>query len=101
MIVGMSDNGRTVELYLRDRLEVRLPESQVSGYIWEFKEMENSCVNLIDSVYVERGASRFNALGERSWYFSPAMIGECELVFYLYRPWSKPSPEFKIKVKVK
>ena len=54
MIVRMDDNGRRVTLKLRERLEVRLPESQVSGYIWEYKE---GCpvLQLDDSDYAERG----------------------------------------------
>jgi predicted secreted protein len=101
MLVTRKDNGKTIELFLRDLLEVRLPESQVSGYMWELNEDKKSCIMLIDSDYAERGPARFNGLGERSWFFEPVSSGMCTLKFSLIRPWSKPSPEFMINVIVK
>lgn len=101
MLVTFSDNAKHVELFLRDTLEVRLPESQVSGYMWQFDEKSCPNLNLIESIYVERGPARFNGQGERSWFFTTREIGECELVFYLIRPWSKPLPEFRMNIRVK
>jgi len=101
MIATFSDNGKRIELFLRDSLEVRLPESQVSGYMWQFDEKSCPCLRLFESIYVERGPAKYNGLGDRSWFFTTASIGECELVFCLIRPWSKPSPEYAIKVAVK
>jgi len=96
MIVRLGDNGKTITLKLRERLEVRLPESQVSGYLWEF--IENCpCLQFDDSDYEETGPARFTGLGERWWRFRVVSTGECELVFSLIRPWSGPSPEFSIK----
>jgi inhibitor of cysteine peptidase len=101
MLVTTADNGKHIELFLKDALEVRLPESQVSGYMWQFDEKSCPCLRLFDSIYVERGPARFNGLGERSWYFTTADMGECELIFNLVRPWSKPSPEYRLNVRVK
>ncbi len=100
MLVAFEDNGKQIELFLRDSLEVRLPESQVSGYLWQLDEKTCPPLRLFDSIYVERGPAKYNGLGERSWFFTAACTGECELVFYLIRPWSKPSPEYRFKVKV-
>jgi inhibitor of cysteine peptidase len=100
LLATFSDNGKLVELFLRDSLEVRLPESLISGYMWQFDEKSCSCLRLFDSIYVERGPAKFNGQGERSWFFTAAGTGECELVFNLMRPWSKPSPEFVLKIKV-
>ena len=101
MKLTFADNGKRIELFLRDSLEVRLPESQVSGYMWQFDEKCCPCLRLFDSIYVERGPAKYNGQGERSWFFTTVSTGECELVFYLIRPWSKPSPEYRLKVAVK
>jgi predicted secreted protein len=101
MILRRKDNGKHIELSLRDSMEVRLTESQVSGYVWQFDEKSCHCLRLVDSIYVERGAARFNGLGERSWFFTTKEHGACELVFKLVRPWSRPSPEFCIHIEVK
>jgi predicted secreted protein len=101
MLATFADDGKPVELFLRDSLEVRLPESQVSGYMWQFDEKSCPCLRLFESIYVERGPARYNGLGERSWFFTASSTGECELVFYLIRPWSKPSPEYRLKAIVK
>ncbi len=98
--VTFADNGRHIELFLRDVLEVRLPESQISGYLWQFDEKSCPCLRLFDSIYVERGPAKYNGQGERSWFFTAVGTGECELVFSLVRPWSKPSPEYQINVRV-
>jgi inhibitor of cysteine peptidase len=100
MIVRMGDNGTSVRLKLREKLEVRLPESQVSGYIWEYKE---GCpvLRLDDSDYAERGPARFNGLGERSWHFAAVATGKCTLNFYLVRPWSVPSLEYTLSVTIR
>ncbi len=100
MIATFKDNGKHIELFLRDSLEVRLPESQVSGYMWQFDEKSCPCLRLFESIYVERGSARFTGQGERSWFFTTASTGECELAFRLIRPWSMPRPEFSVKVLV-
>ena len=100
MMVTQSDNGRCISLKLREKLEVRLPESQVSGYVWEYRE---GCpaLRLDDSDYAERGPARFTGTGERSWHFTAVATGGCTLSFYLVRPWSAPSLEFSLPVTVK
>jgi inhibitor of cysteine peptidase len=100
MIVRLDDNGRCINLKLREKLEVRLPESMVSGYVWEYKE---GCpaLRLDDSDYAERGPARFHNQGERSWHFAAVATGECKLNFYLVRPWSAPSLEYSLSVAVK
>ena len=101
MRVTFADNGKHIDLSLRGSLEVRLPESQVSGYLWRLDEKSCPSLRLFDSIYVERGPAKYNGLGERSWFFTAAGTGECELVFYLIRPWSKPSPEYRLTVMIK
>jgi inhibitor of cysteine peptidase len=98
MKLGREDNGTHIELTLRDSLEVHLPESQVSGYMWQFAGNSYPCLRLVDSIYVEKGPARFNGLGERIWFFSTKDPGQCDLIFSLVRPWSKPSPEFILKI---
>ena len=100
MIVTRDDNDRCLNLKLREKLEVRLPENQVSGYIWEYRE-GCPCLRLDDSDYAGRGPARFHGQGERSWHFAAVATGECKLNFYLVRPWSAPSQEFCIKVEVR
>ncbi len=100
MLVTFADHKKQIELSLRDSLEVRLPESQVSGYMWQLDEKICPCLRLFESIYVERGAQKYTAQGERSWFFTAAATGECELTFCLIRPWSKPSPEFTLTIKV-
>jgi inhibitor of cysteine peptidase len=100
MIVTLNDNGRCITLKLREKLEVLLPESQVSGYIWEYKG-GCPCLRLDDSDYTERGPARFHGQGERSWHFAAIATGECKLNFYLVRPWSAPSLEYSLSVMVK
>lgn len=101
MRASFTDNGKHISLNLRDALEVRLPESQVSGYMWRLDEKSCSCLRFIEDIYVERGPAKYNGLGERSWFFTAAGTGHCELVFDLIRPWSKPSPEYVLKVTVR
>ncbi len=100
MIAMRDDNGRHLSLKLRERLEVRLPESMVSGYVWEFR---GGCpvLRLDDSDYAERGPARFTGLGERSWFFAAVATGKCQLNFYLVRPWSAPALEYALFVTVK
>lgn len=100
MLASFADNNKQIEMSLRDSLEVRLPESQVSGYMWQLDEESCPCLRLFESIYVERGPAKFNGLGERSWFFTAAGTGGCEIIFYLVRPWSDPSPEYRLKVTV-
>ncbi len=100
MIVTRDDNGRCVAMKLRAKLEVRLPESMVSGYVWEYRG-GCPCLRLDDSDYAEHGPSRFTGQGERSWHFAAVATGECTLNFYLVRPWSAPSLEYSLAVTVK
>jgi len=99
MIAARDDDGRHLRLKLRERLEVRLPESQVSGYLWEFRG-GCPCLRLDDSGYAEWGPARFTGLGERSWYFAAVATGGCRLDFYLVRPWSAPSREYSLMITV-
>ena len=101
MIATFEDNGKQIGLYLREPLEVRLPESQISGYMWQLDEKSCPCLKLFECIYVERGTARFTGLGERSWFFTTASTGECELVFSLIRPWSTPAPEYVLNVVIK
>ncbi len=101
MLATFADNGKHIVLNLREVLEVRLPESQVSGYMWRLDEKSCPCLRFVEDVYVERGPAKYNGLGERSWLFTAAGTGECELVLNLTRPWSKPSPEYLLRVTVK
>jgi predicted secreted protein len=101
MLVTFGDSKKQIELFLRDSLEVRLPESQISGYMWQLDEKSCPCLRLFESIYVERGPAKYTGQGERSWFFTTAATGECELIFRLIRPWSKPSPEFVLKVTIK
>jgi len=101
MLATFADNGKHIGLFLRDPLEVRLPESQVSGYMWRLEEKSCPCLRFFESIYVERGPARFTGQGERSWFFTAAGTGECGLTFSLIRPWSKPSPEYHLKLEIK
>ncbi len=101
MRATFTDNGEHISLNLRDVLEVRLPESQVSGYMWRLDEKSCPCLRFVEDIYVERGPAKYNGLGKRSWFFTAAGTGECGLVFYLMRPWSKPSPEYLLRVTVR
>lgn len=100
MIVALKDNGRQIVLKLREKLDVRLPESQVSGYLWQYKE---GCplLSLEDSEYKGEGEARFTGMGARSWYFKACATGECKLQFDLVRPWSGPSTEFSVIILVR
>ena len=100
MIARFTDSGKQVNLKLREKLEIRLPESQVSGYLWEYTHV-CPCLLLDDSDYEEKGPARFTGSGERRWRFSAIATGECELIFSLVRPWSKPYPEYLLKIMVK
>jgi predicted secreted protein len=99
MIARLADNGKQVSLRLREKLEVRLPESQVSGYLWELKG-DHPCLLLEDSDYVEEGPARFNGLGERQWRLRASATGTCTLGFFLVRPWSAPALEYTLTVTV-
>jgi inhibitor of cysteine peptidase len=101
MLVTLGDNGGRIELFLEDSLEVRLPESQVSGYMWQYNEKSCPCLRLFESIYVERGPAKFTGQGERSWFFTAVEPGECTLTFSLIRPWSAPRPEYRLIVKIK
>ena len=100
MIVTRDDNDRGISLKLREKLEVRLPESMVSGYVWEYEE-DCPVLRLDDSDYAERGPARFHGQGERSWFFAAVATGSCKLNFYLVRPWSAPSLEYSLSVTVR
>ncbi len=85
MIVRLDDNGRCINLKLREKLEVRLPESMVSGYVWEYKE---GCpvLRLDDSDYAERGPARFHGQGERSWHFAAVATGQLQAELLSHTP---------------
>jgi predicted secreted protein len=68
--------------------------------MWQLDEKSCHCLRLFESIYVERGPAKYTGQGERSWFFTAASTGECTLIFNLIRPWSRPSPEFTLKVKV-
>ncbi|WP_148266539.1 protease inhibitor I42 family protein [Methanocella arvoryzae] len=99
-IAGLGSNGQVLEIHLRERLEIRLPESRISGYMWKYHEPGCPRLQLEDSDYREKGEARFTGLGERWWRFNAIATGECRLVFSLIRPWSAPSQEYFIVVRV-
>lgn len=99
MIARLGDHGTQISLKLRERLVVHLPESRVSGYMWEYKHL-CPCLRLDDSDYEEKGSARFNGSGARWWRFAAIATGECEMCFSLVRPWSKPAPEYILRVVV-
>ena len=69
--------------------------------MWEYAS-ENGCpcLYLDDSDYEEKGEARFTGLGRRWWRFTAIATGECTLAFSLARPWSKPSQEYFLVVRV-
>lgn len=101
MLATLVDNGGVIELFVGDVLEVRLQESQASGYMWQYDEKSCPYLRLFESIYVERGPARFTGQGERSWFFTAKEMGECTLTFSLIRPWSSPKPEYRLIVKIK
>jgi predicted secreted protein len=100
MIATQKDNGRQMRLKLRGKLEVRLPEYPAAGYLWEYRE-RCPCVAVLDSDYEESGPARFTGCGERRWQFRAVATGECVLDFFLVRPWSTPSAEFRLTIEVR
>jgi inhibitor of cysteine peptidase len=104
MLIDESRNGETVEIPIRDMIEIRLPENASTGYRWG---MSSPCEPILAIVSDQRqppASSARGAAGEHRWQLQAIAVGECDLEFAYRRTWESggsPGRSFKIRVRIK
>jgi inhibitor of cysteine peptidase len=86
--IGKNEDGETITLGVGDRLEIELPESPTTGYLWQLAPIEGVAAEVEDS-YVPAGAAP-GAGGTRLFVITPRGPGRAELRLALRRSWEPP-----------
>jgi predicted secreted protein len=95
-------SGSTVELRVKDKFNISLPETTIGGYRWKLVE---SGVPVLKSEELEGTTSDPSVPGgrsSRSWRFSAQQLGSTQLRLQHLRSWetNSPSREFLLHVNV-
>lgn len=98
-----SDNGRTVELRVADKLDVTLSENPSTGYVWEIETMDQAIMKQAGDSEFTPG-SGLGAAGKRTFHFEAIASGQSALKLVYHRPFETnvpPSSTFEVTVIVR
>ena len=103
LLIGESDNGRTLDIGLGESVRVSLPENATTGYRWTIDRYDES---LIEAIASETGypASALGSGGEVAFIFKGKKIGTGEIVLKHWRHWEGESSvraRFQVRLNVR
>jgi inhibitor of cysteine peptidase len=103
LLIGESDNGRTLDIGLGESVRVSLPENATTGYRWTIDRYDESVIEAIAS---ETGypARALGSGGEVAFIFKGKRIGTGEIVLKHWRHWegeSSVTARFQVRLNVR
>ena len=87
------DNGRKISVLTDDLIEVALPETPTSGYVWVVHRIDADYLALEGEDYAPRSKPAKPVMGAREkkiFVFRALKKGETKLELWLRRPWEPP-----------
>ena len=98
-----SDNGRTVELQVGDKLDVTLNENPSTGFTWEIGSVDEAIIKQVGESEFKPGTG-IGASGQRTFHFEAVASGQSDLQLVYHRPFetnAPPSSTFEVTIIVK
>lgn len=88
LALNRTDNNRTAELRVGERLEVRLPENPTTGFSWAVDDNDRQRLTLEDTAYAPPDEAGFiGARGQRTFRFTARQPGDVLLKLKYWRIW--------------
>ena len=87
LILARTDNNRTAELRIGERLIARLPENPSTGYTWAIDETDRRLLTLDGTDYTAPAEGSIGARGQRTFTFTARQPGEIALKLKYWRFW--------------
>ncbi|MFZ1492375.1 MAG: protease inhibitor I42 family protein [Candidatus Competibacter denitrificans] len=87
LVVTHTDNNRTAELRVGERLAVKLPENPSTGYAWAIDESDGRLLALDSTAYDAPTEGSIGARGRRVFTFSARQAGDVVLKLKYWRFW--------------
>lgn len=88
-VLTIHDDGRTIQLGVGTRLELRLPDNPSTGYRWSV-EADSRFVTVEEGVYTQL-VHGLGGGGERQWWINTCQTGCTTLRLSRWRPWESES----------
>lgn len=98
-----SDNGKTVELRVADKLDVTLTENPSTGFTWEIDTIDQTIIKQSGDSEFTPGTG-IGASGKRTFHFEAIATGQSDLKLVYHRPFdttSPPNSTFEVTIIVK
>lgn len=87
LILTRADHNRSAEIWVGERLVVRLPENPATGFTWAVEETDRRLLALDGTDYAPPTEGFVGARGLRSFTFTARQPGEVALKFKYWRFW--------------
>jgi inhibitor of cysteine peptidase len=84
-VLTIHDDGRTIQVGVGVRLELRLPDNPSTGYRWSV-EVDSRFVTVEEGVYTQL-VHGLGGGGERQWWITTCQAGSTTLRLSRWRPW--------------
>jgi inhibitor of cysteine peptidase len=101
-----TDNGKSIELKVGDKVELTLASNPTTGYDWEWTSKDGSVLTQLgDPAFVQEGEEGLVGAGGKTTYtFEATATGEMKLKLVYHRAWETDVPpvqEFEVTIVVK
>ena len=103
LLIGESDNGRTVDIRLGESVRINLPENATTGYRWTIDRYDQELIEAL-STEASYPPNTIGVGGEVSFIFKGKKIGTGEIVLKHWRHWegdSSVTTRFHISLRVR
>ena len=103
LLIGESDNGRTVDIRLGESVRINLSENATTGYRWTIDRYDEELIEAL-STEAHYPPKTIGVGGEVSFIFRGKKIGTGEIVLKHWRPWegdSSVTTRFRIWLRVR
>jgi len=84
-VLGEADDGKTVQLHVRDQLAIDLHENATTGYRWAFDAADSAIATVQEAAF--SGTPGVGAGGRMRWVVTGVAPGETRLRGKLWRQW--------------
>ena len=85
MVLGASDNGKTIQISLGTSVELLLPDNPSTGYRWTFKADQN-VLSIQEGIYRQL-SNLVGGGGEMQWFITGKKVGTSQASFKRWREW--------------
>lgn len=87
LLLGRTDNNRTAEPHVGERLKITLPENPITGYTWAIDETDRRLLTLEGTSYDAPTEGFSGARGQRTFTFIAQQPGKVTLKLKYWRFW--------------